>query len=80
MAQYGKRLRSLPPGVEKRLLEHSWPGNVRELQNRILQAVVLCSEERLNAEDLGLAGRGVVLRIEDSGRDALRAELTLGAR
>ncbi len=35
-----------------KLLGHSWPGNVRELENAIERAVVLSSDDTLDAKDL----------------------------
>ena len=37
------------------LSKYSWPGNVRELQNVIERAVILCSSQRIEAEDLALS-------------------------
>ncbi len=41
--------------AEKSLLVHSWKGNVRELKNRIQKALILCSNQVIHSEDLGLS-------------------------
>jgi transcriptional regulator with PAS, ATPase and Fis domain len=38
----------------RRLRAHRWPGNVRELRNTLERAVILCHDERIRAEHLGL--------------------------
>ena len=52
---YHKEVRGLTAAAADALLGHSWPGNVRELENRIMQAVILCNRNELDAADLGLA-------------------------
>ena len=52
--QYQKNVRRFTPGAENDLVRYSWPGNVRELQNRIMQAVILCDGDELDAGDLDL--------------------------
>ncbi|MCP4201626.1 MAG: diguanylate cyclase [bacterium] len=52
--QYQKSVRRFTPAAENDLVRYSWPGNVRELQNRIMQAVILCDREELDATDLDL--------------------------
>lgn len=41
------------------ILDYNWPGNVRQLRNAIRQAVFLCNDGVIRAEDLNL-GRDVV--------------------
>jgi two-component system response regulator HydG len=36
------------------MLEYPWPGNVRELQHVVEQAVVLCSEPKVDVGDLAI--------------------------
>ena len=52
--QYQKNVRRFTPEAESALLTYSWPGNVRELQNRLMQAVILCEQEELTAEEIRL--------------------------
>ncbi|WMN88656.1 sigma-54 dependent transcriptional regulator [Vibrio parahaemolyticus] len=40
--------------VEEMLLKHRWPGNVRELRNVIQRAIIMCDDNTLLVEDLGL--------------------------
>ena len=54
--QYDKRVRRLSPEVAALLLDYPWPGNVRELQNRLLQAVILCSDDEIRPADFALDG------------------------
>ncbi len=53
-----KPLRGLTQRATEALLSHPWPGNVRELQNAIEQAVVLCEDDMVDAQDLPIAKSG----------------------
>ena len=46
---------ALDEGARSALLAHNWPGNVRELKNAIQRAALLCKDNVITAEDLGLA-------------------------
>ena len=50
--QYDKGPRRFSASAERRLLSYRYPGNVRELQNGILRAVVLSTDEVIEARDL----------------------------
>jgi two-component system response regulator HydG len=60
-----------------RMLQHTWPGNVRELENAIERAVVLCSGQEIDVQDLPeperLAGSGPGLTFEPP-RDVMTLE------
>jgi two-component system response regulator HydG len=53
-----KSIRGLTQRATEALLSHPWPGNVRELQNAIEQAVVLCEDDMVDADDLPIASGG----------------------
>ncbi len=52
--QYQKSVRRFSERAEQELTRYGWPGNVRELQNRIMQAVILCDRDELDADGLSL--------------------------
>ncbi|MFQ5524812.1 MAG: sigma 54-interacting transcriptional regulator [Thermoanaerobaculia bacterium] len=63
--QYQKSIRRFTPAAEDDLVRYTWPGNVRELQNRIMQAVILCDGDDLDASDLDLPTDGTVAPIAE---------------
>jgi DNA-binding NtrC family response regulator len=46
----GKPLRGFTHGAMKLLMDYDWPGNVRELENVVERAVVLSTQEAMDAE------------------------------
>ena len=46
----GKPLRVFTHGALKLLMDYDWPGNVRELENVVERAVVLSTQERVDAD------------------------------
>jgi aliphatic sulfonates family ABC transporter substrate-binding protein len=74
LAEYARRYtRSalrLSTDAREALLAHDWPGNVRELENVIRQAVVLCAEDEVRPDDLGLVRRDARDRVELARPDA----------
>ena len=47
--------RSLTPAAVQALQDYAWPGNVRELRNVLEHAMLLTSEQTIDADALGLA-------------------------
>ncbi|MEQ1473171.1 MAG: helix-turn-helix domain-containing protein, partial [Candidatus Acidiferrum sp.] len=45
-----KPLRQFTPGALKLMMDYDWPGNVRELENVVERAVVLSTQERVDAD------------------------------
>jgi DNA-binding NtrC family response regulator len=52
--KYNKRIRRISPDAFALMLGYNWPGNVLELEHVIERAVLLCSADRLQSEDLSL--------------------------
>ncbi len=44
----------LSPAAQKALLDYDWPGNIRELSHVIERAQILCQNQQIKYEDLGL--------------------------
>ena len=43
-------MRQFTPGALKLMMDYDWPGNVRELENVVERAVVLSTQERVDAD------------------------------
>jgi DNA-binding NtrC family response regulator len=50
----GGHVQAITPAAMSKLEGYHWPGNVRELENVIERSVVMCTVERLDAEDIKL--------------------------
>jgi sigma-54 dependent tetracycline resistance transcriptional regulator len=50
----GGQVNNMSEEVKEMLLKHRWPGNVRELRNIIQRAIVMCENNTLLVDDLGL--------------------------
>ncbi|MDR3404599.1 MAG: sigma-54 dependent transcriptional regulator [Chthoniobacter sp.] len=48
----GKSVRNFSPAALEAMRQYAWPGNLREMRNVIERAVILCSGESIEAEDL----------------------------
>ncbi len=48
----GKNVRGFSPDALTAMRQYAWPGNLRELHNVIERAVILCSSEMIEADDL----------------------------
>ena len=53
--QYSKALKGFTPDACAAIESHRWPGNVREMENCLKRAVIMSENNRLSAQDLGLA-------------------------
>lgn len=51
--QYGLQIKGLTAAARKVILTHNWPGNVRQLRNAIERAMLVESQEYVDAVDLG---------------------------
>jgi len=56
--QNGREPLAIDPAAMQLLQHYDWPGNVRELENNIERAVVLCSGDAIQPEDLAPKLRG----------------------
>lgn len=52
--KFGKNIKEISSGTEKKLLAYEWKGNVRELRNVIERAVLLSKRDCIDMEDLML--------------------------
>jgi DNA-binding NtrC family response regulator len=52
--KFRKPIQGFSPAAQDALHEYSWPGNIRELINAIERSVILCQEEQVQPDDLGL--------------------------
>lgn len=43
-------LKEMTPAAEQKLLNYLWPGNVRELENTVHRAVLLSTDDKINAD------------------------------
>jgi len=68
-ANYSRPVKGFSEEALDPLKLHRWDGNVRELKHRVEQAVILTSNEKLSAEDLGLSSQTGVYRALDAVRD-----------
>lgn len=51
-SQVGRKLQEISPAARQRIMSYPWPGNLRELRNAIERAVILSTNEALEANDL----------------------------
>jgi two-component system nitrogen regulation response regulator NtrX len=49
---YGRKIREFSPGALDVMMQYPWPGNVRELRNVVERLVIMCPDERIEAQHL----------------------------
>lgn len=49
---FKKKIKSIAPEAQRKLLAYRWPGNIRELRNVIERAVIFANEEVIEAHDI----------------------------
>ncbi|MNN54078.1 Alginate biosynthesis transcriptional regulatory protein AlgB [compost metagenome] len=52
--EYGRPARGFSEEARNTLRQYGWPGNVRELRNVIERASIICNQELIDIEHLGL--------------------------
>ena len=55
-AEMGAPCREFSKAAINQMLSYNWPGNVRELRNAVERSIVLCADDEIMPEDLGLRG------------------------
>jgi len=53
-ARYNKQIQGFLPEAIEKLTSYGWPGNVRELEHTIERAVIMCREDKIQPDSLGL--------------------------
>lgn len=69
LAALARQTARFTAAAETRLLAHAWPGNVRELQSVVQRALILATNELIDAEELPLDRVGVASLVSSSGLD-----------
>jgi sigma-54-specific transcriptional regulator len=72
-----RRLPELAPAAEQVLSAHQWPGNIRELENVVHNALIVCRNDLIRAEDLQIASlpAHAVVRPDEDSLEACFARL-----
>jgi transcriptional regulator with GAF, ATPase, and Fis domain len=70
-AQNNLQIKGFTPETKNAILHYPWQGNVRQLKNVIQRAAILCNDEYIKAEDLGLEP---VANVEGATLKEARAE------
>jgi len=58
--EIGRKVHGFTEAAKRQLLHYQWPGNVRELKNVIERAVVLCTGQEIDQQDLLLTKLSIV--------------------
>ena len=71
--EFKRRVVGLSRAAFERMSAHDWPGNVRELEHSIARAVLLCSDNMIDADALDLPQGGVNVGAESFRKAKARA-------
>lgn len=53
--KYNKRDITLSEAAKQALINYSWPGNIRELSHVLERATILCSDQEISSQELGIS-------------------------
>ena len=75
--RYGKQIHGFLPEAIEKLTSYAWPGNVRELEHTIERAVIMCREDRIQPDNLGLQvmGRSRSVSLDDMSLEEVESLL-----
>ena len=75
--RYGKQLQGFLPEALEKLTSYNWPGNIRELEHTIERAVIMCREDQIQADSLGLqaAGRSRAVNFDEMSLEEVESVL-----
>jgi two-component system NtrC family response regulator len=62
--KYNLQIKTIPPEVQQKLMQHDWPGNVRELENKIERAMINAEGAHLSDKDFELDGEDTSIDME----------------
>jgi DNA-binding NtrC family response regulator len=76
-SRYGKQIQGFLPEALEKLTSYVWPGNVRELEHTIERAVIMCREERIQPDNLGLqvTGRSRAVNFDEMSLEEVESVL-----
>ena len=69
-SEYSRNIKGLTPDAEELMLNYRWPGNVRQLKNAMERAVLIDSDEWIEAEDLPIHSERSRVSIEKNTNQA----------
>jgi two-component system, NtrC family, response regulator len=70
--EMNRKVRGFSPASAEQIRGYAWPGNVRELENKVQRAVIMCSGQYLEPEDLGFADPAETEPVEGMDNITLR--------
>jgi DNA-binding NtrC family response regulator len=76
-SRYGKQIQGFLPEALEKLTSYVWPGNVRELEHTIERAVIMCREEKIQLDNLGLqvTGRSRAVNFDEMSLEEVESVL-----